>query len=138
MEIQRMTLTDYSQLFSLWKSIPGVGINERDDSEEGISLFLARNPSTCFTAKEDGRLVGSVLCGFDGRRAYIYHMCVDVSFRNKGIASSLMKAVEEELSRMGVTKSALVVFRDNEVGNAFWQSSGWVKREDLNYYSKFI
>lgn len=138
MTIQTMTIKDYPQLIALWKSTPGMGLNERDDSQEGIARFLSRNPSTCFTALEEGRLVGCVLCGYDGRRAYIYHMCVDSAFHRRGVASSLMQIVEEELTRMGASKSALVVFKANTDGRTFWKSQGWVEREDLCYYSKFI
>lgn len=138
MTVQAMTIEDYPQLIALWRSAPGMGLNERDDSEEGIVRFLTRNPTTCFTAREDGRLSGCVLCGYDGRRAYIYHMCVDTAFRHRGVASSLMQAVEEELCRIGASKSALVVFRANSDGRAFWRSQGWTEREDLCYYGKFI
>ena len=138
MTVQPMTTEDYPQLISIWKSTPEMCLNDRDDSEEAIARFLSRNPSTCFTALEEGRLAGCVLCGYDGRCAYIYHMCVDADFRHRGVASSLMKAVEEELIKMGASKSALVVFKTNTGGQAFWKSQGWVEREDLFYYSRSI
>jgi len=74
--IRPMTIADYDQLHALWLSTPGMGLNDLDDSREGIARFIARNPRTSFVAEQDGRLIGAIMCGHDGRRGYIYHTCV--------------------------------------------------------------
>jgi hypothetical protein len=51
-----------------------MGLNNLDDSPEGIARYLQRNPSTCFAAEEEGELVGVILSGHDGRRGFIYHL----------------------------------------------------------------
>ncbi len=135
MEIVEMKISNYEDIFILWTSTPGMGLRNLDDSKEGIDKFLRRNPTTNFIAEEDGEIVGSILCGHDGRRGYIYHTAVDMRYRGKGIGKNLVNSVINALKREGINKATLVVFTNNEVGNGFWRSMGWEKREDLNYYN---
>ena len=89
MNIRTMTLGDYNEVYALWLSCKGMGLNNLDDSERGISRFLARNPTTCFIAESDNKIVGAILAGNDGRRGYIYHTAVNPDHRNKVIAREL-------------------------------------------------
>ncbi|KEZ85372.1 hypothetical protein IO99_15785 [Clostridium sulfidigenes] len=138
MEIVEMRISNYEDVFKLWTSTHGMGLRNLDDSKVGIDKFLRRNPTTNFIAEEDGKIVGSILCGHDGRRGYIYHTAVDMRYRGKGIGKNLVNSVINALKREGINKAALVVFTNNEVGNGFWRSMGWEKREDLNYYNLSI
>lgn len=138
MEIVEMKISNYQDIFKLWTSTPGMGLRNLDDSKEGIDKFLRRNPTTNFIAEEDGKIVGSILCGHDGRRGYVYHTAVDMRYRGKGIGKKLVNSVINALKCEGINKAALVVFTNNEVGNGFWRSMGWEKREDLNYYNSSI
>ena len=67
-----MTIDDYDEVYALWKKIKGFGIRSIDDSREGVERFLRRNPTTSVVAEEDGHIVGSILCGHDGRRGCLY------------------------------------------------------------------
>ena len=80
-EIRVMTIDDYDEVYSLWKTIHGFGIRSIDDSREGVLRFLKRNPTTSVVAVEDGKIVGAILCGHDGRRGCLYHVCVDEHYR---------------------------------------------------------
>lgn len=133
--IRAMTREDYRAVYSLWLSCKGMGLNDLDDSEEGISRFLARNPSTCFVA-EDGGIVGAILAGNDGRRGYIYHTAVSPGYRGRGIGRELVNAALKALEALGISKAALVVFARNEEGNAFWERLGFTPRDDLIYRNK--
>ncbi|NLG24742.1 MAG: GNAT family N-acetyltransferase [Clostridiales bacterium] len=133
--IRVMSEGDYDGAHRLWVGAQGIGMRSKDDSREGIARFLMRNPATCFVAEEDGELVGAVLCGHDGRRAYVYHAAVRAEHRRRGVAGRLVAAVTEALGREGIAKAALVVFKQNQPGNAFWRSQGWEMRDDLNYYN---
>ena len=132
--IRVMTIEDYEGVRSLWMKIKGFGIRSIDDSKEGVERFLKRNPDTIVVAVEDGKIVGSILCGHDGRRGCLYHVCVDEDYRMKGIGKSMVVACMEALQREQINKVSLIAFTKNDVGNAFWKEIGWTKREDLNYY----
>ncbi|GAA0771903.1 GNAT family N-acetyltransferase [Clostridium subterminale] len=135
MKIAEMKTSNYEDVFKLWTSTTGMGLRNLDDSKEGIEKFLMRNPTTNFIAKEDGKIIGSILCGHDGRRGYIYHTAVDIRYRGRGIGKKLVNSVINALKREGINKATLVVFTNNEIGNEFWRSIGWEKRENLNSYN---
>lgn len=137
MEIRRMTEADYPELYQLWLSCAGMGLNNLDDSEEGMARFLQRNPETCLAAFEGARLIGAILVGSDGRRAYIYHTAaVHPDFRRKGVGRTLVTQALAAVEILRIHKVSLVVFASNEAGNRFWQELGFSVREDLVYRDK--
>jgi len=69
MQIRKLTIADYQEVYGLWLSCKGMGLNNLDDSEEGIAQFLNRNPDTCFVAAVDGCIAGVIISGHDGRRS---------------------------------------------------------------------
>ena len=139
MNIRPMSTADYDQLRALWLSTPGMGLNNLDDSREGIARFIARNPSTSFVATEnDFDVIGAIMCGHDGRRGYIYHTCVRADRQGEGIGRALVEAALDALQAEGIHKVALVVFDRNEKGNAFWEKLGFATREDLTYRNRTL
>jgi len=140
MRLREFAIEDFDDVNDLWHRTKGMGLNNIDDSREGIAKFLERNPHTCFVAEDEGEggVCGVILCGNDGRRGYIYHACVDEARRHTGIGRRLAGAVIEALAREGITKTALVAYVDNESGNAFWEHLGFHVRDDLVYRDKEI
>lgn len=132
--VRVMKIEDYDQVYTLWSKIKGFGIRSIDDSREGIERFLKRNPTTSVVAEEDGKIVGAILCGHDGRRGCFYHVCVDEEYRMRGIGKSMVVFAMEALKEEKINKVSLIAFTKNDIGNAFWKEIGWTKREDLNYY----
>ena len=132
--IRVMTIDDYDEVKALWMKIKGFGIRSIDDSKEGVERFIKRNPTTSVVAVKDGKIVGSILCGHDGRRGTFYHVCVDEEYRMQGIGKSMVVACMEALIAESINKVTLIAFMKNDIGNAFWKEIGWTKREDLNYY----
>ena len=118
-----MTIDDYDQVYALWKTIKGFGIRSVDDSREGIRRFLKRNPSTSVVAEEDGKIVGAILCGHDGRRGCLYHVCVDPAYRMRGIGKSMVVFAMEALKKEEINKVSLIAFTKNDIGNAFWKEN---------------
>lgn len=133
MEIKLLTIEDYDNVYQLWTNTKGMGMRSLDDSLEGIEKLLKRNPTTNYIAQVENDIIGVILCGHDGRRGYIYHTAVDSDYRGKGIGKKLVNTVLEALKKEEINKVALVVFNSNDLGNAFWQSLGFHKRDDLIY-----
>ena len=134
MVVRSMTIEDYPAVRALWRSIRGFGIRSIDDSKEGVGRFLARNPGISVVAEQDGEIIGAILCGHDGRRGCLYHVCVRQEFRRQGIGKAMVVFCMEMLKKERINKVSLIAFTKNDVGNAFWKEIGWTKREDLNYY----
>ena len=132
--VRIMVLEDYDMVHNLWMKIKGFAIRSIDDSREGVERFLRRNPESSVVALEDGKVVGAILCGHDGRRGCMYHVCVDPDYRRRGIGKEMVTLAMKQLQKEHISKVSLIAFTQNDVGNAFWRQIGWTKREDLNYY----
>ena len=132
--IRKMTIEDYEGVHALWMTIKGFAIRSIDDSKEGVERFIKRNPTTSVVAVKDGEIVGAILCGHDGRRGCLYHVCVREDSRMQGIGKAMVVFCMERLKEEKISKVSLIAFTANDVGNAFWNRIGWTKREDLNYY----
>ena len=136
--IRQVTIADYDAIYELWDSTEQSrrSLNPVDDSREGIDRYLKRNPNTCFAAVKDDKIIGVILTGHDGRRAIIHHMCVHPDYRRLGIAAHLVSLAEDALKKEGIQKLFCLVFKDNEVANAFWEQQGYSLRTNLNYRNK--
>ncbi|MCL2157773.1 MAG: GNAT family N-acetyltransferase [Oscillospiraceae bacterium] len=135
MQIRKMTPGDYEQAYELWLE-SGNGLNDIDDSKSGIEKHLKRNPNTCFVAEENGKIIGAIMSGHDGRRGFIGHTAVIASERKRGIGTALANKAIEALKAEGITKVALLVFIDNGTGNKFWEKLGFNTRSDVIYRDK--
>ena len=132
--IRTMTIDDYDGVKALWMTIKGFAIRSIDDSFTGVERFLKRNPNTSVVAIEDDKIVGAILCGHDGRRGCLYHVCVDPDYRLRGIGKAMVVKCMQALKEEQISKVSLIAFSENDIGNAFWHTIGWTERLDLNYY----
>ena len=132
--VRSMQIEDYDRVYALWMTIHGFSIRTIDDSREGVERFLKRNRGISVVAEMDGRVVGAILGGHDGRRGCLYHVCVHEDYRMHGIGRAMVVHCMNALQQEGINKVSLIAFTKNDIGNAFWKQIGWTKREDLNYY----
>ena len=136
--IRIMTPDDYDAVRACWMACAGMGLNTVDDSREGTTRYLTRNPHTCFVSEQYGTITGAILAGHDGRRGYIYHTAVNPTHRHQGIGTALVNAALHALANEGIIKVALVVFSRNDAGNTFWERLGFTARGDLTYRNKAL
>ncbi|MCK4806654.1 MAG: GNAT family N-acetyltransferase [Candidatus Aegiribacteria sp.] len=131
-----MKKNDYEELLALWSGFPGNTMTGADSIED-FEKFLGRNTDYCFTAFENGSLIGSVMAGNDGRRGYIYHLAVDESIQGKGTGKKLMDAAENALRDAGIEKAHLFIYTDN-TAIEFYEKTGWHRRNDIVVMSKVL
>lgn len=132
--IREMLISDYDMAIDLWKRTEGMGLSEAD-SRESINDYLNRNPGMSFVYTDQDKVVGTILCGHDGRRGYIYHLAVSKEHRGKSIGKKLVECSLKKLREEGIMKSHIMVIADNEVGNRFWETAGWELRNGILLYS---
>jgi ribosomal protein S18 acetylase RimI-like enzyme len=132
--IRIMTLADYDAVMALWGAAEGVKLR-RVDTREAIGRYLDRNPGTSFVAWAGPRCVGAVLSGHDGRRGYLHHLAVAGDFRGRGLGTRLASRCLEELARIGVEKIHAFVLADNLAAQRFWARIGWMRRDDVVFFS---
>ena len=135
-KVRLMTINDWDGVNECWKEHEGT--NPVDDSAEGFTRYLKRNPATSFVAEENGKIIGTILAGHDGRRGIFHHVVVAPRLRGQGIGRILVESAMEALKKEGIQKVLVVVFTHNENGNQFWEPMGFTVREDLFYRNKYI
>ncbi len=123
--IREFTLDDYESIYELWSNAgPGIGLG-RSDTREEVAKKLQRDPDLFLVAESDGKIVGTVIGGFDGRRGIIYHLAVDQAYRGDGLGKSLMQEIERRLAAKGCLRSYLLVKHEAEQVQSFYRGLGW-------------
>ncbi len=135
--ISPFTIDLYDRVMALWQQTDGVGLSGAD-ARENIQFYLERNPGLSFIAECDGELAGTVLCGHDGRRGYIYHLAVHPAYRRQGLGRTLVDHCLSALQQFGIQQSHLFILNTNLDGAHFWESIGWTRRTDISVMSKDI
>jgi ribosomal protein S18 acetylase RimI-like enzyme len=129
-QIRAMTAADLVPARQLWTEAEGVDVAEGDSPEE-LARYLARNPGLSTVATDtEGRLIGAVLCGHDGRRGFVYHLAVDPKHRGQGVGRAIMQRSLAGLKQAGLARVLLLVAADNDGGRQFWLREGW---EDMGF-----
>ena len=133
-DIRAMTIDDYPCVIGLWRETEFMLLREAD-SRDSIGRYLERNPGLSFVAFEEGRLVGAVLAGTDGRRGYLQHLSVAADKRGCGLGRELVKRVTDALYKQGIVKTHLFVQEGNDQARAFYDRLGWSRRNDVKMFS---
>jgi ribosomal protein S18 acetylase RimI-like enzyme len=136
MDIREMDISDYEACRDLWSAAPGVRLTDAD-GREAVEAFLLRNPGMSFVCTEEDKLIGTAMCGHDGRRGYIYHVAVKPEYRGKRVGTGLVEACTARLRAEGIGKCHVFVVADNALGRSFW-ASFFKGRNDIVVYSKDI
>ena len=130
-----MTPADIEPALALWRATEGMGLTDVDVPDR-LAACLQRNSGLSVVAEDGGRLVGTALCGHDGRRGYLYHVAVTKACRGQGLGQALVQACLDGLAAAGISKCHLFVFAANETGLAFWNHIGWTRRGDVAVFSR--
>lgn len=133
MDPEPMLAADYDELQTLWSQTPGITLRAVDDSRQGFERFLERNPGHNFVCRDQGRIVGALLCGHDGRKGFIYHAAVRPGHRRQGIGRRLADSAVGSLRQAGITKVAILVNADNQAARDFWAALGFATDPGLVY-----
>jgi len=127
---------DYEHALRLWQNM-GAGITvSRSDGIDEIEKKLQRDPDLFLIAEWNGRIIGTIIGGYDGRRGMIYHLAVQPDFRNQSVASQLLEEVEKRLQAKGCIKCYLLVFADNLDAARFYENRGWREMKGDRIYGK--
>lgn len=131
---REMDISDYTQVAKLWQQTEHMLLRDAD-SEESIRRYLRRNNGLSFVALQQGKIVGSVLVGTDGRRGYLQHLAVSADVRGQGIGKKLVALSVEALANEGIAKTHLFVANDNPKAQAFYHALGWFPRDEVRMFS---
>ena len=125
MQLRSFAWTDLEAVLDLWRAAgPGIHLG-RSDSPEEIRKKLSRDPDLFLVAEDQGRIIGAVMGGYDGRRGLVYHLAVLPGKRHRGLGSTLMAELEQRLRAKGCVKYYLLVTPDNPQALEFYRRLGW-------------
>ncbi len=134
MQIRPMTIQDYDEVFAMWQITTKRALSKADERDQ-IERYLLRNAGMSQVAVVDGKIVGTVLAGHDGRRGFIHHMAVLPDYRRRHIGHRLAEKAIEMISRDGIDKTHIFCYQNNETGQNFWKDFGFEKRDDVFVFS---
>jgi ribosomal protein S18 acetylase RimI-like enzyme len=135
-EIRDLRSSDGDAVRVLWRAC---GIRDRPgDDDASLAAMAARNPGLCIVGTEGDRIVASALCGFDGRRGWLYHVATYPDVRRRGIATRLVRTIEDRLRAMGCRKLNLIVWQGEEDAMAFWNGLGYHREKTVEFAKELI
>ncbi|MDB5085312.1 MAG: family N-acetyltransferase [Bacilli bacterium] len=134
--IDEMKIENYDNIALFWKRNFGKAVSTEFDSKQRIESYINRNPGISSVAVHDGEIVGSVLCGHDGRRGTFYHVAVDEEFRGKGIAHRMIERSSSLLKQEGIDTAVLFAHTDNIKAVTYWKKNGWTSYLNVLYHFK--
>jgi len=132
--IREMTIEDYEQAYQLWNDTDGIGLSDAD-SRENIMAYIIRNPGLSYVAVDQDQIIGTGLCGHDGRRGYLHHIVVHQNYQKQDIGRALVEICVKGLQKIGIKKCHIFVYRNNDEGKTFWEHLGWKIRHELDIMS---
>jgi ribosomal protein S18 acetylase RimI-like enzyme len=106
------------------------------DSAEALTSLLRHDPGALIVAEADGRIVGSVIAGWDGWRGAVYRLAVGPAHRRLGLGQSLLRAAEERLTGLGGRRLHAIVMESNAGAVAFWDATDWGHQAGQLRYAK--
>ena len=134
MIIRPMTIDDYDEVFAMWQITSKRALSKADERDQ-IARYLQRNAGMSQVAVTDGKIVGTVLAGHDGRRGFIHHMAVLPQFRRRRIGHKLAERAIACIAADGIDKTHIFCYQNNETGQDFWRDFGFEKRDDVYVFS---
>ena len=134
MNIRPMTVDDYDEVFAMWQITSKRALSKADERDQ-IARYLKRNEGMSQVAVIDGKIVGTVLAGHDGRRGFIHHMAVLPQYRRRHIGHQLAERAIACIAADGIDKTHIFCYQNNETGQDFWRDFGCEKRDDVYVFS---
>ncbi len=125
---------DFDVIIRLWESIDRhTGLADR---REYLETFHAFSPELFLVAEAEGRIVGTVIGGWDGWRANIARLSTHPDLRRKGVAMALVQEIERRLQAKGARRVYALVDRRSPPAEPFWESAGYTVNDQMLQYSR--
>ena len=127
---------DFDPIISFWGQIDRhTGLLDR---REYLETFHAFSPDLLLVAEADGRLVGTIIGGWDGWRANIARLSTHPDVRRKGVAMALVREIERRLQAKGARRIYALVDKRSPPATPFWEAAGYVVNEKILQYSRNV
>lgn len=120
---EKLTVADHSALIQFWRDIFP---NDPPHNEPSKMLSAKlKVDDLVFITKEEDKIVGACMAGYDGHRGWLYAVAVSPSHRRQGIGQRIINSTIDELKSLGCIKLNLQIRADNTEVASFYQSLGF-------------
>jgi ribosomal protein S18 acetylase RimI-like enzyme len=126
--LREATVADIPAVLDFWKL--AAEDTNRVDSAPALERLLERDPAALILAVEDGRIVGSLIAGWDGWRCHLYRFAVDPQRRRRGIGRALLDAAEQRFADFGGHRADAMVLEDNTIAHPAWAAAGYAPQPE--------
>jgi len=109
-----------------------------NDPRKDIDRKLAVQRELFLVGEREGRVIASVMTGYDGHRAWVYYLAVDPAHQGAGLGTQLVHRVEQEMLARGCPKVSLLVRGTNERVLAFYRKLGYAQDESVPLGKRLI
>jgi ribosomal protein S18 acetylase RimI-like enzyme len=102
----------------------------QNDPVEDIQRKLVFQPDLFFVALLDGKVIGSIMVGYEGHRGWMNYLAVLPEHQRRGYGRKLVEKAVDELKRLGCLKVNLQVRKSNVSVVEFYKHLGF-KDDDV-------
>jgi ribosomal protein S18 acetylase RimI-like enzyme len=127
---------DYDEIIRVWQLS---GLEHRPqgrDRRDNLAAELKRSPDLAVGAFADGKLIGTAIGTFDGRKGCINRVAVAPEHRRSGIARRLISFCEEKLKEAGAKVLFCLIEEENQASIKLFEKSGYSRADHIVYLSK--
>ncbi len=126
MNTRTVKIDDYERLILFWKEHYFVS---EMDSRDHFSLFLEKNSDLSVLIEDDGKIIGTALGSYDGRRGYLQKVVVDKDYRKHGVGKELVSEVAKRLKDAG---AVFIPISAEEELTSFYEKCGFVTKDSIS------
>lgn len=136
MQIRPFEPRDEPAVIALWEQC---GLTRPwNDPRKDIARKLAVQPELFLVGLLDGRIMATVMAGYEGHRGWVNYLAVAPEHRSRGFGQALMTGVERLLLERGCPKVCLLVRTSNTAVLEFYRSLGYAQDEAVSLGKRLI
>jgi ribosomal protein S18 acetylase RimI-like enzyme len=136
MKIRSYQPDDCELLIELWK---GCGlVVPQNDPRKDIQRKVGEDHEMLLLGEIAGKIVASVMVGYEGHRGWINYLAVAPGHRKQGLGRMMMDAAEQLLLGKGCPKINLQIRSSNEEVKAFYNAIGYTQDPVLSMGKRLI
>ena len=109
-----------------------------NNPEKDIARKLKVDPEMFLVGLINGKLVATVMGGYEGHRGWIYYLAVDPAYQKQGFGRQITEAIEEKILTTGCPKINLMVRYDNPEAVKFYEKLGYQTDEVVSMGKRLV
>jgi ribosomal protein S18 acetylase RimI-like enzyme len=136
MQLRPYLESDEQAVVNLWQACDLT--RPWNNPQKDIARKLTVQRELLLVGEIEGRIVASIMAGYDGHRGWINYLAVHPDFQRRGFGRQLMKAAQSLLLELGCPKVNLQVRSTNAKAASFYNSIGYAQDEVLSFGKRII